>query len=599
MASDGGSAPRHRFMDACGLPTAWADQPQWRILETCFASGLNFLTAWSAWNDDARRPRILHYVAIAETPCSIDAIVSCAESWPQLQPLIRLLTPEWYGVLPGVHRMVFEQGRVLLTLCIGDTAKMLRQLDFHADSVFLNHPAVQVGAQAVDPAALKTLARRCRRGTGIAAFAGGGVVGAALQRHGFAMQERNPSPPPFELVCGRFAPVWEPRTAQAREPAVPGDCIVVGAGLAGAAVAASLARRGWQVLVLDAGAAPASGASGLPAGVLVPHGSPDDNLLSRLSRDGVRATLQQAHALLQLGLDWEPSGVLEHHIDGALAPRQPAGGAAAVWSRPATSEQIRLAGLDASAAADWHEKAAWIRPAALIDAWLAAPGVTLQSGVRVAALVRQGAGWHALDASGRLLAQAGLVIVAAALASQELIEGLTLQAVRGQITWALHDSPLQLPPFPVNGDGSFIPSLPTTQGPVWLCGASFDRSDTVLSPRAADQQGNFDRLKRLLPAVAGQLAPVFSSGKAQAWTGIRCASTDRRPLVGPVDEQNPKGLWLNTAMGSRGLTFAALCGELIAARVHGEPLPLARNLARALYPARQKNRPPARAEADA
>ena len=58
-----------------------------------------------------------------------------------------------------------------------------------------------------------------------------------------------------------------------------------------------------------------------------------------------------------------------------------------------------------------------------------------------------------------------------------------------------------------------------------------------------------------------------------------------------------EGLWLCTAMGSRGLTFTALSGELIAALVHGEPLPLARNLARALYPARQKNRPAARANA--
>jgi tRNA 5-methylaminomethyl-2-thiouridine biosynthesis bifunctional protein len=35
-------------------------------------------------------------------------------------------------------------------------------------------------------------------------------------------------------------------------------------------------------------------------------------------------------------------------------------------------------------------------------------------------------------------------------------------------------------------------------------------------------------------------------------------------------------------MGSRGLTFAVLCAELLAARLHGEPLPLERRLATAL-----------------
>jgi tRNA 5-methylaminomethyl-2-thiouridine biosynthesis bifunctional protein len=43
-----------------------------------------------------------------------------------------------------------------------------------------------------------------------------------------------------------------------------------------------------------------------------------------------------------------------------------------------------------------------------------------------------------------------------------------------------------------------------------------------------------------------------------------------------------EGLWVNAAMGSRGLTLALLCGELLAARWHGEPLPIEDSLARAL-----------------
>ena len=62
-----------------------------------------------------------------------------------------------------------------------------------------------------------------------------------------------------------------------------------------------------------------------------------------------------------------------------------------------------------------------------------------------------------------------------------------------------------------------------------------------------------------------------------------------------VDADGLEGLWLSTAMGSRGLTFAALAGELLAALLHAEPLPLARNLARALSPGRQKNQAASRA----
>ncbi|MFT4267896.1 MAG: FAD-dependent cmnm(5)s(2)U34 oxidoreductase, partial [Xenophilus sp.] len=68
-----------------------------------------------------------------------------------------------------------------------------------------------------------------------------------------------------------------------------------------------------------------------------------------------------------------------------------------------------------------------------------------------------------------------------------------------------------------------------------------------------------------------------------------CAAHDRRPLVGPLPglpAPAGSGLWVCTALGSRGLSFAALCAELLAARWHGEPLPVAAALARGLDTAR-------------
>ena len=93
-----------------------------------------------------------------------------------------------------------------------------------------------------------------------------------------------------------------------------------------------------------------------------------------------------------------------------------------------------------------------------------------------------------------------------------------------------------------------------------------------------DHHSNLGRLRKLAPGAAAELAPSFADGSVHAWTGVRCAATDRRPLLGEVEP----GLWVSTAMGSRGLTFAALCGELLAARVHGEPFPLDRRLAQSL-----------------
>lgn len=58
---------------------------------------------------------------------------------------------------------------------------------------------------------------------------------------------------------------------------------VLGAGLAGSALALALARRGWEVTVVDAGPRAASGASGNPAGILMPHLSADHGVLSRFT----------------------------------------------------------------------------------------------------------------------------------------------------------------------------------------------------------------------------------------------------------------------------------------------------------------------------
>jgi tRNA 5-methylaminomethyl-2-thiouridine biosynthesis bifunctional protein len=237
-------------------------------------------------------------------------------------------------------------------------------------------------------------------------------------------------------------------------------CAVIGGGIAGASVAASLARRGWQVQVLDAAAQPAAGASGLPVGLFAPHVSPDDAILSRLTRAGVQATLQQAGALLQRGDDWDASGVLEHGVKGAR--RMPV---IDTGSRPATASERAAAGLDADAPALWHTHAGWLKPARLVQALLSQPGIEWRGLCAVACLQRHADGWYVQDEHGQRLAEAPLVVVAAGPHSAALLGGrLPLQPLRGQIAWG-HCGDAHLPPFPVNGHGSLVAGIPHEGGP--------------------------------------------------------------------------------------------------------------------------------------
>jgi tRNA 5-methylaminomethyl-2-thiouridine biosynthesis bifunctional protein len=67
-----------------------------------------------------------------------------------------------------------------------------------------------------------------------------------------------------------------------------------------------------------------------------------------------------------------------------------------------------------------------------------------------------------------------------------------------------------------------------------------------------------------------------------AWKNTRCVTTDRLPVVGPVDETGHPGLWICAGMGSRGLSFSVLCAELLAAQWGGEPWVIEARLARLL-----------------
>ncbi|MBP9953392.1 MAG: hypothetical protein KBF22_02860, partial [Ottowia sp.] len=101
----------------------------------------------------------------------------------------------------------------------------------------------------------------------------------------------------------------------------------------------------------------------------------------------------------------------------------------------------------------------------------------------------------------------------------------------------------------------------------------------------------------------------WHDGRAQAWAAVRATLPDRLPAVGawgqiPVADLEQKWaasaahqaqaaieseaskprlpLHLLTGLGARGLTLAVLCGEIAAAQLHGEPLPVAASLARRL-----------------
>ena len=101
------------------------------------------------------------------------------------------------------------------------------------------------------------------------------------------------------MTVGRFEPKFKHRrsTTFLNSAEKPQSAVVIGAGLAGSAVACELARRGVQVQVVDAGPVGASGASALRWGVVHAQPSGDDNQLFRLTRSGLEMLRKSCSAI--------------------------------------------------------------------------------------------------------------------------------------------------------------------------------------------------------------------------------------------------------------------------------------------------------------
>ena len=311
------------------------------------------------------------------------------------------------------------------------------------------------------------------------------------------------------------------------------------------------------------------------------------------------------------GREWDLSHLVEHRYSGKreLPPGDLWPPAGWDWSADANSAQKQMAGFKTDTPAIWHHTAGWMQPQSLVKAQLSHPNIVCRWGLKVFKLIRQSSTWHLLNENDVAIAQAEHVIIANAHACQALLDSvqtkqtqaiherpqIPITPLRGQVTWgamSLLKNELRdkLPPMPVNGHGSYIGDLPSLSDsnhvPYWIIGSSFQRHDLDTCIRHADQLSNLKQWAELMPALHDEILENVSINQANAWAGIRAALPDRLPAVGALDHPDFEGLHLCTGMGARGISWAVLCGELLASQFNHEPLPLAASLAKLMAASR-------------
>jgi tRNA 5-methylaminomethyl-2-thiouridine biosynthesis bifunctional protein len=205
------------LLDEAAQPAVWRGAARWAVLETGFGhDGLHFFATWAAWRQQAQRPARLFYTAVMATPPEAQALIGSAARFADLAPRAAELAAQWHGLVPGVHRLRLDGGRVQLTLAIGDVQPLLTDITGEYDSIFLDRfePDSDWGSLHT----LKSVARLARHGTRVAAAYGDDALRERLAACGFNV-EADTDP---QALRATYAPRWTPRSRRAAPSSVPG-----------------------------------------------------------------------------------------------------------------------------------------------------------------------------------------------------------------------------------------------------------------------------------------------------------------------------------------------------------------------------------------
>jgi tRNA 5-methylaminomethyl-2-thiouridine biosynthesis bifunctional protein len=588
---------RHVFLGGNALPQRWQQRERFVILETGFGLGNNFLATWLAWRNDPQRCERLVFISIEQSPLSADDMRRAHAHSPAVALATELIAA-WPPRTHNLHRLDFEGGQVQLLLALGDVGTWLPELVARVDAFYLDGFAPARNPLMWQARLFKAFARLAAPEATLATWTAASTVREGLSAAGFEVRKAPGQGGKRDITLARYAPNFLPRHAPSRiaHVATRKRALIIGAGLAGCSTAWALAEQGWHSTVFDRQAAPAQETSGNPGGLF--HGIVN-------AQDGTHARFNRAAALhAQHTAGATAHGLLRLDSANVAAMRAVLSqlGLPADYVRAVAAEEASaLCGRAVHSAAWFYPGGGWARPAALARAWLAqaSPHAQFRGGVQVDRLQRAGNAWQMLDAHGAVIDQAEVVVLANAGDALRLLgqPAWPIEAVRGQISFLdrSHAPSLTLPRMPIAGSGYLLPEIDGQA----VFGATSQAGDMDAAVRGDDHAANLAQLSRLVGS------PVAVSATAlQGRTGWRWVAQDKLPVIGaapaatgsgssrgrPLDQPRfvPRvaGLYVFTALGSRGITWSALGARTLAALITGAPSPLEASLLDAIDPAR-------------
>lgn len=555
---DGLAETRAVFLEGCGLPDALAGRDHFCVAELGFGTGLNMAALLMLWRTHARPGARLSLFSVEGFPLSRDEAARALAAWPELAPAVEALLAVWPAATPGLHRLDLPAFHATLDLAVGPVEQGLAAWSGQADAWFLDGFSPATNPEMWSPTIMARIAALSRPGARLATFTVAGAVRRGLAEAGFTVEKRPGHGRKRERLEATFA-------GEVASPKAPETIVILGAGIAGAALARAFAAQGRTVEVIEA-KEPGAGASGFDAALVTPRLDVGDPVLA----SGFAQALERADQLYaRIDGAVVAEGVLQLPGRDRDIERHRRVAEQAIWSPGhmrvlSPAEVSDRLGEPMESPALNMANARVIRPARALAAWLP-HGVTRAT---VARIDRDGEGWALFDAEDALIRRAACVIVATGAGTRSLLS-LPLQPVRGQVEVAEGVTP----PAPLAWGGYAIPT-----GEGLLFGATHDRDDEADEVRSEDTRRNLATLAGCLPERAEQAAQAPLRSRA----AVRATTPDRLPVAGRVEG----GLYVLGGLGSRGFCLAPLLAEHVAAQVLERPSALSTAMALRLAPSR-------------
>jgi len=374
------------------------------------------------------------------------------------------------------------------------------------------------------------------------------------------------------------------------------EIVVIGAGICGATIANEVLERGKSVCIVDSAPSPATACSSHAYAIAHPHIGKGSPRLLRLTR--IAFLLAEA----RWGVDWKPHGIFQPTKKEKTFNQLEV----AEHLRSLDLEEdiaIAMEAQEAENVCGIRQSGVWLPRGASLNLFEASnkllkahEGLTCLWNARIASLEESHGKWNLLNEAKETILTADKVVVAIAMESKALMSTLgirlPLKPVRGQLSiFSIKPNTAwvnKLPKVGISGDGYCLPAEQLEDGSYrWMVGSSFDEGEDDLGSRDSSDAFNREQAQGLVDFSEGDPRDLLKVGD---FVGVRCVAGDRLPIIGKL-VQRP-GIFLATALGSRGILWSALAAKLITAQLLEDDFALlarfgfAADLVAALAPAR-------------